>query len=223
MRDDGLKERVRESVDIVDVIGERLPLRKRGKNFIARCPFHQEKTPSFNVNPEMQIYHCFGCGAGGDVFRFLMEFDKVSFPEALRTLADRAGIRFEQGTRNAFEQRKRDALDAYYEANGLARALFTEALRAEDGAHAVEYLKDRGLTGETVKCFGIGYAPESWDRMLGHLRANGISQDVMIESGLVVQNESGRTYDRFRNRITFPIINVSGRVVGFGARALSPD
>jgi len=223
MPDDDVKERIRNALDIVEVIGERIPLKKAGKNFVARCPFHTEKTPSFNVNPERQIYHCFGCGVGGDVFSFVMEFDKVSFPEALRTLANRAGIALTD-QRGVRARAKEEAYDVYYEANGLAREFFVETLNdPRKGKPALEYLVRRGLSTETIRKFGIGYAPDSWDGFLSLARMRGIQNDVLVESGLVVKNEQGRLYDRFRGRVAFPIVNQSGRVVGFGARTLDPE
>ena len=221
MRDD-LKERVRHAVDIVEVIGDRLPLKKAGKNYLTRCPFHVEKTASFNVSPERQTYHCFGCGVGGDVFSFVMEYDKVSFPEALRSLAQRAGISVDERTGGTGQTSGR--YDALYEINGLARTLFGEQLMdPEVGRDAARYLKGRGLTDETIQKFGLGYAQDSWDALSRYVHAKGFSQEQGVEAGLLAQSEKGRIYDRFRNRVTFPIVNVSGRVVAFGARAMSKD
>ena len=223
MPDDELKERIRNAVDIVEVVGERVPLKKAGKNFVARCPFHTEKTPSFNVNPERQIYHCFGCGVGGDVFAFVMAYDKVSFPEALRALAERAGIPLtdERSVRRKVQE---DAHDIYYQANALAREFFVATLAdPKAGAHACTYLASRGLTNETIRKFGLGYAPDTWDGFLNLARSKGLSPKVLIEAGLLVKGERGTTYDRFRGRITFPIVNPSGRVVAFGARTLDPE
>ena len=223
MTDDQLKEQIRNAVDIVQIIGERVPLKKAGKAFVARCPFHTEKTPSFNVNPELQIYKCFGCGVGGDVFSFLMAYDKVSFPEALRALAERAGIPLTD-TVNRKHQARREANDPYYQANALAREYFVDSLNdPKKGTSAREYLTRRGLTDETIKKFGLGYAPDSWDGLLALARIRSIAPSVLVESGLAVKNEKGRVYDRFRGRVTFPITNDSGRVVAFGARTLDPD
>jgi DNA primase len=222
MRDDNLKERVRETVDIVEVIGERLPLKKAGKNFTARCPFHVEKTPSFNVNPERQIYYCFGCGAGGDVYRFLMEYDKLSFPEALRLLAEKVGITMDRGVQGG--KKSGETNDAYYEANALARQHFADSMADEAvGVDAREYFAERALSDETVQKFGLGYAPDTWDGLLKLSGLKGISQKNMVDAGLLVQNEQGRVYDRFRGRVMFPIANTTGRVVAFGARTLDPD
>ena len=222
MRDD-LKERIRDSVDIVDVIGERIPLRKAGKNFVARCPFHAEKTPSFNVNPERQIYRCFGCGVGGDVFRFVMDYDRVSFPEALRSLAKKAGIAIEEGPRDAAAKAASQKNDVLYELNAMAAATFSQNLTGEAGTAALRYLRGRGLKDETIKSFGLGFAQDSWDALARLVVSKGHSLEQGAEAGLLVRSEKGRIYDRFRNRITFPISNVSGRVVAFGARTMDKD
>jgi DNA primase len=223
MPDDDLKERVRAAIDIVSVIGERVALKKAGRNFLGLCPFHNEKTPSFNVNPERQIYHCFGCGAGGDVFGFLIAHDKVSFPEALRSLADKAGIPLTD--RQSIRSRTNDqARDIYYRANALAKEYFSASFRDEaQGKAARTYLAQRGITDETIAEFGLGYAPDAWDGFLAYVRSKGISPEVLANAGLVVQNEQGRFYDRFRGRVTFSIANDGGRVVAFGARTLDPD
>jgi len=222
MPDDDLKERIRAAVDIVTVIGERVPLKKAGRNFVARCPFHQEKTPSFNVNPERQIYHCFGCGAGGDVFSFLMEHDKISFPEALRTLAAKAGIPLPD-RQSARERTNEQARDIYYRANAVAREYFIAALNdSAKGEAARRYLEHRGLTKETITTFGLGFAPDAWDGFMAYARPKGLSYEVLANAGLLVQNEQGRFYDRFRGRVMFPVVNDSGRTVAFGARTLDP-
>ena len=222
MPDDDLKERIRAAVDIVTVIGERIPLKKAGRNFVARCPFHQEKTPSFNVNPERQIYHCFGCGAGGDVFSFLMEHDKVSFPEALRTLAAKAGIALPD-RQSARARTNEQARDIYYRANALAREYFIAALNdPAKGEAARRYLERRGLTKDTIATFGLGFAPDAWDGFMAYARPKGLSYEVLANAGLLVQNEQGRFYDRFRGRVMFPVVNDSGRTVAFGARTLDP-
>lgn len=223
MAEDTAKERVRDAVDIVQVVGERIPLKRAGKNFVARCPFHNEKTPSFNVNSERQIYHCFGCGVGGDVFSFVMAYDKVSFPEALRSLAERAGIQLDDRVSRRHQATK-EANDPYYEANALARSYFVDSLNDEKtGKAARQYLKSRSLSVETIQKFGIGFAPDSWDGLLSLARTHNITPKILVESGLAVQNDRGRTYDRFRDRVTFPITNETGRVVAFGARTLDPD
>lgn len=223
MIDDQLKEQIRNAVDIVQIIGERVPLKKAGKAYLARCPFHTEKTPSFNVNPDLQIYKCFGCGVGGDVFSFLMAYDKISFPEALRALAERAGIPMTD-TVSRKHQARREANDPYYQANALAREYFVDSLNdPKKGTSAREYLTQRGLTEETIHKFGLGYAPDSWDGLLALARIRNITPNILVESGLAVRNEKGRVYDRFRGRVTFPITNDSGRVVAFGARTLDPD
>jgi DNA primase len=223
MPDDQIKERVRDSSDIVQVIGDRIQLKKAGSNYQARCPFHTEKTPSFNVNPQRQIYHCFGCGVGGDIFSFVMAYDKVSFPEALRSLAERAGIQLTDGYSRR-QKATQEANDPYYHANSLARDFFAESLKESDAGRAArEYFDRRGLSDETIQKFGLGFAPDSWDGLISLARLHNIAPKTLADAGLVVQNDSGRMYDRFRNRVTFPITNDSGRVVAFGARTLDPD
>lgn len=223
MADDQVKERIRDAVDIVQVVGERVQLKKAGKNHLARCPFHNEKTPSFNVNSERQIYHCFGCGVGGDIFAFVMAYDKVSFPEALRTLAERANIPLDDAASKKHRARQ-DAQDPLYKANALAREFFVDTLNNENAGRAArEYIESRNLTDDTVNKFGLGYAPDSWDGLLSLARVNKMPQNVLIEAGLAVQGDRGRVYDRFRGRVTFPITNDSGRVVAYGARSLDPD
>ena len=199
-------------VDIVDVIGARVQLRKSGSNHKGLCPFHNEKTPSFNVNQDRQFYHCFGCEAHGTAIGFLMEYDGLTFPEAIEALASSVGVEVprEQG-----REPPRDT--SLYEVLEAAGAEFRRWLRSKkDAEAAVAYLKSRGLTGEIARDFGIGLAPAGWDGIKKALASFG--EQKLIAAGLVVRNEKGHTYDRFRERIVFPIRDTRGRVIGFGGR-----
>jgi len=209
-----LIDQVRAANDIVDVISDRIQLRKAGRNYRGLCPFHQEKTPSFNVSPERQIYHCFGCGAGGNVISFLMEFDKLSFPEALRELADRAGIVLpSRSGRDADE-------DPIYEANRVATAYFRKCFAGGAGEAARAYAASRGLRDESVNALEIGYAPPGWDGLIKAAGREGVEPALLEEAGLVIRRDGGGWYDRFRDRLVFPLALPGGRVVGFGGRAL---
>lgn len=199
-------------VDIVDVIGPRVQLKKSGRNHKGLCPFHDEKTPSFNVNEDRQTFHCFGCEAHGTAIRFLMDFDNQTFPEAIETLASMVGM---EVPREAARGPRVDA--ELYDVLGAAAREFQRWLRGGEAAAAVAYLRERGLSGETARDFGIGLAPEGWDRLKMALASYG--EQKLVDAGLLVRQEGGsRTYDRFRERIVFPIRNTRGRVIGFGGR-----
>jgi DNA primase len=214
-------EQVRTAADIVDVVSGFVRLRKTGRNFTGLCPFHKEKTPSFNVNPELQIFKCFGCGKGGDVISFVMEMGRVSFMEAVEELAERSGIVLarEEGPQ---PERKQD-MDALYAATRIAARFFHDSLYSDAGAPGREYFRKRGWTESTIKTFGLGYAPSGWNNFFDHAQAQGIEESILDLAGLVKLRDGGGGYDRFRNRVIFPIIHVTRRVLGFGARALSPD
>ncbi|MFH1502020.1 MAG: DNA primase [Candidatus Eisenbacteria bacterium] len=214
---DEVIDEIRSANDIVDVISERIQVKKAGRNYRALCPFHQEKSPSFNINPERQIYHCFGCGAGGNVITFLMEHDKLSFPDAMRELADRAGIRLPESGSGAGLA---DDEDPIYGANEFAASYFAKALRSQGGADALGYLNGRGLTNETIESFGLGFAVPGWDGLLRAAAKAGFRPQTLEEAGLVVARESGGHYDRFRDRLLFPLKVSAGRTVGFGGRAM---
>ena len=216
-------DEVRSASDIVDVIGSYVRLKKRGKNFLGLCPFHQEKTPSFNVSAEKQMYHCFGCGVGGNVFTFVMEHDKVSFIEAVRTLAQRAGIALpEEGTEDRREATENEAL---YAACRMAGFHFHENLTTTvEGKLALEYFHHRGFTDETIRKFGLGYSMNGWDGLIKHAEQQKIDLATLEKAGLVLAREdSSGYYDRFRGRAMFPIFSASGRTVGFGARKMRED
>jgi DNA primase len=214
-------EKVKQQADIVRVIGEYVRLKKTGQNFSGLCPFHNEKTPSFSVHPVRQIYHCFGCGAGGDVFKFIMEMDKSPFPEAVRTVAEKCGIPVPRPRERSPEERQENQQrSALVEMHRMAAEFFQRHLRdTQEGKIAASYLEDRGLDRDSTARFGIGWAPSSGDAMLRQLKQK-YPEKLLEVSGLVSRGESGRFYDRFRGRIMFPISNETGKVIAFGGRAM---
>jgi len=214
-------ERVRTQADIVAVIGEYLTLKKAGGNFKALCPFHQEKTPSFMVNPSKQIFHCFGCGAGGNVFSFLMQQEGFTFPEAVRFLADRVGIQIKEERLAPGEGELRERL---FELHEFARRFYHKCLlKSPAAAHAREYLEKRQFSGDATKQFSIGFAPSEWDSFLSAAIKKGFSRDLLLQAGLAKKSADGRVYDSFRNRIMFPIWGLSGKVIAFGGRTLEEN
>lgn len=207
-------ETIKQRVNIVDLIQEYLPLKKTGINFRANCPFHQEKTPSFMVSPERGIFHCFGCGVGGDQFKFLMEKEGIEFKEALEILAQKAGVTLKKSSKET------DAKQELFEINLKAQQFYQYLLTKHPlGKNALDYLKKRGLTDQTIEQFGLGYAPQNWEVLTRFLKKRGFSISDMISSGLCVSSKSG-CYDRFRGRIIFPLIDVRNRVLGFSGRIL---
>jgi DNA primase len=219
-------ERVKQQADIVRVIGEYVRLKKSGQNFTGLCPFHAEKSPSFAVHPVKQIYHCFGCGVGGDVFKFVMEMDKVAFPEAIRVVAEKCGIAIPRPKASSPGERKENQQRTLLvEMHREAQTFFVQQLGGTlEGKAARAYLEDRGLDKDAIARFGIGYAPSGGDALLRFMKSK-YKEPLLIESGLVSRDQSGgaRMYDRFRRRITFPIANESGKIVAFGCRALGDD
>jgi DNA primase len=217
-------DRVKQQADIVRVVGEYVRLKKNGQNFTGLCPFHSEKTPSFAVHPVKQIYHCFGCGVGGDVFKFVMEMDKCDFMEAVRTVADKCGIAIPRARESSPEERKeQQQRTALVELHREAAGFFARQLESTpEGKAARGYLADRGLDGEAIARFGLGYAPASGEALLRHLKTK-YSEKLVELAGLASRDPSGRVHDRFRRRIIFPIANESGKVVAFGGRALGDD
>jgi DNA primase len=200
-------------VDIVDVIDTRLTLKKAGKNYQALCPFHNEKSPSFSVSPEKQFYHCFGCGASGTALTFLLEFDRLDFVEAVETLARVAGVEVPREAGGGRPQNDHGNLYAVLE---QAQRFFRGALK--EAPEGVAYLKRRGLSGEVARDFGIGYAPEAWDALRKALKD--VPEEQLLEAGLLIRNDNGKVYDRFRGRVMFPIKDTRGRIIGFGGRIL---
>lgn len=216
---------LRRQADIVRVIQDYVSLKKKGANWMACCPFHQEKTPSFSVNPAKDIYYCFGCGKGGSVFSFVMEIERVTFPEAIKMVAEKASVPLpvmEQDQK--FEARRRDA-DEIIELNSWALEWWEAQLAdATTGARAArEYLEQREIKDETRGAFRLGYAPDSWDALSSHLKSRGATQAQIERSGLVVLKDAGKSYDRFRGRLIFPVLDAQGRAVAFGGRTLTPE
>lgn len=218
-------DQVRAAADIVKIVGDYVKLRKSGANFVGLCPFHQEKTPSFAVHPVKQIFHCFGCGVGGDVFKFVMLMDSLPFPEALRRVAEKVGVHIEEGSgQETYDAntKLRAALMKLHEAAGKFYAAQLGA--TAEGRLARAYLADRGMTDEMVGHFRIGYAPGEGHGLLRHLGSSDFEKEVLEKSGLVIFDaERGRPYDRFRRRIIFPIANDAGKVVAFAGRAMGDD
>ena len=216
---DSFVEEVRQRTDIVDVVSQYLPLKRAGKNLKGLCPFHSEKTPSFNVSQERQIFHCFGCGQGGDAFKFLMLYEKMGFGEAIAALAARAGLPLPQRAGSAAETEERAALVHIHQE--AARFYQDQLRRSAPGKQALEYLSSRGLSEPTVEQYGFGYAPESWTSLLDHLVRRGAKPELVNRAGLAVARSQGPGYyDRFRGRIMIPIRNESGKIVAFGGRIL---
>src|SRR5229473_914798 len=218
-------DRVKQQADIVRVIGEYVRLKKSGQNFTGLCPFHGEKTPSFAVHPVKQIFHCFGCGKGGDVFSFVMEMEKCPFPDAVKVVAEKCGIAVpRQKERTPEERKENQQRAALIEIHREAQAFFVRQLESTaEGRAARAYLEDRGLNAETIARFGIGYAPSGGDVLLRQLKPK-YAEKLLVESGVISRDQSGaRLFDRFRRRITFPIANESGKIVAFGCRALGDD
>ncbi|MBX9761705.1 MAG: DNA primase [Pseudomonadaceae bacterium] len=211
--------------DIVDVVGSRIQLKKAGKNYTACCPFHKEKTPSFSVSPDKQFYYCFGCGAGGNALGFVMDHDQLDFPQAIEDLAKRAGMEVprEEGTRNNKPRQPTDS--PLYPLLTAATEFYKHALKNHPQRKAaIDYLKGRGLSGEIARDFGMGFAPPGWDNLLKQLGGDGLQQKAMIDAGLLIENaENKRVYDRFRDRIMFPIRDSRGRVIAFGGRVLGDE
>jgi DNA primase len=216
---------LRRQADIVRVVQDYVSLKKKGANWMACCPFHQEKTPSFSVNPAKDIYYCFGCGKGGSVFSFVMEIERVSFPEAIKMVAEKAGVALPAMENDQkFEARRKDA-DEVVELNSWALQWWEAQLQeGGTGARAArEYLSKREITDETTRAFRLGYAPDSWDGLSSHLKSRGASSAQIERSGLVVIKDGGGSYDRFRGRLIFPVLDAQGRAVAFGGRTLSAE
>ena len=209
---------IREQTDITQVVSRHVELRRAGGNFVGLCPFHSEKTPSFNVNQERQTFHCFGCGVGGNVFTFLMRVEGLTFPEVVERLARERGIELPRRAENPAEARARSERERLLKATSAARNYFRE--RLAENRRARTYLAERGLSDETIEKFGIGYAEDDWESLANHLERAGVSASLASKAGLLIQRRGSGHYDRFRNRIIFPIENLSGNTVGFGGRAL---
>jgi len=215
---------IRDRVSVAGFIGERIQLKKAGRNFKGLCPFHNEKTPSFNVSDDKQIYHCFGCGEGGDIFDFVMKFDNLNFAEAVKYLAGIAGVElprddktYDRDKEAEHAKKKRYA----FRINDIVRDFFKEALsQKSQGGNAQEYLQVRGISGEISTQHFLGYADNSWNSLASHLQQKGVPMELASELGLLKKRDDGSYYDFFRNRLIFPIISPRGEVLGFGGRAL---
>lgn len=220
--DDKIEE-IRSAVDIVDVVSDYVALKKRGANFFGLCPFHSEKTPSFSVNPERGIYKCFGCGKGGNVFSFLREIEKIDFIEAVRLLAERAGVTLPSPS--SADAQASSVVDSIHHALRMAGRFYHQQLtETESGKRALEYLRERGFEDETIRHFGLGYAPDAWDALINHAEKESTSIEYLEMAGLVVKRDKGEGYyDRFRGRVMFPLLTQVGQVVGFTGRILDGD
>lgn len=212
-------EDVRMRSDIVDIISGYVKLQKKGSNYFGLCPFHNEKSPSFSVSPQKQMYYCFGCGAGGNAITFVMDYENYTFPEALKLLADRAGITLPEVEYTKEEKAKADKRSTLLEINKLAANYFYYQLHQPQGRIGYEYFKKRALTDDTIRRFGLGYSNKTSSDLYQYLRSKGYPDSVLRDSGLVTMEERG-TYDKFWNRVMFPIMDVNSRVIGFGGRVM---
>lgn len=209
-------QKIKDASDIVDIISESVKLKRAGRNYLGLCPFHQEKTPSFSVSVDKQIYKCFGCGEAGNVITFVMKLKKLTFPEALKILADRANIDLdENGNRNG---NRKNTYEKLYKLNIEAARYFYNCLNKNKIAKS--YMLNRGITEKTMNKFGIGYSVDSWNDMLIFLKKKGFTELDMLSDGLIIKSKKGNYYDRFRNRIIFPVFDFRGKVIGFGGRVL---
>lgn len=215
-------DEVRLQNDIVEVISQYVPLKQKGNSYFGLCPFHNEKTPSFSVNSEKQFYYCFGCGAAGNVFSFLMEMENCDFPEAMKRLAERAHITLPEPEKNAQAIAAEKLKQTLFEIHSTAGRFYYDCLQAEEGVQARAYLQKRQMDPRMVRKFGIGYSPDRYDALFQHLSEKGFQKTDILKTGLVLENKDGKGYhDRFRGRLMFPIFDVQGRVVGFGGRILA--
>ena len=217
---DEIIEEVRSRNDIVDVISGYVKLKKQGSSYFGLCPFHSEKSPSFSVSRDKQMYYCFGCGAGGNVFTFIMEYENYSFVEALKFLAQRAGVELPQEEYSKEAKERADTRSALLEMNKLAAKYYYAQLKTEGGRQAREYLQNRQLSQETITAFGLGYSSKYSDDLFRYLKMKGYSEEMIIKAGLVNVDEKHGVYDKFWNRVMFPIMDVNNRVIGFGGRVM---
>ncbi|MGN0349447.1 MAG: DNA primase [Roseburia sp.] len=217
---DDIIEEVRSRNDVVDVISQYVRLQKKGSNYVGLCPFHNEKTGSFSVSPNKQMYYCFGCGAGGNVFTFLMEYENFTFQEAMETLAERSGVELPKQEYSTEQRREADERTRLLEINKEAAKYFYLLLRNEHGKHALEYFRKRKLSDETMKKFGLGYADRYSDDLYRYLRTKGYEEEILKKTGLVTIDERRGGYDKFWNRAMFPIMDVHSKVIGFGGRVM---
>ncbi len=214
---------LRRQADIVRIVQDYVSLKKKGANWMACCPFHKEKTASFSVSPAKDIFYCFGCQKGGSVFNFVMEMERVTFPDAIKIVAEKTGVPLPKLVDDSrFESYKRES-DQVIELNQWALQWWEDQLNSNFGKAAREYLKGRGIAEETIKTFRLGFAPDSWEMLSAHLLQKGATQEQLEKSGLVVKKDEGGSYDRFRGRLMFPVIDAQGRPIAFGGRTLEPE
>ncbi|MBW2006619.1 MAG: DNA primase [Deltaproteobacteria bacterium] len=215
------KEEVKRAADIVEVVGRYVQLRKAGQNYVGLCPFHSEKAPSFTVSPSKQMFHCFGCKKGGDVFAFWMEYHNASFPEALRELAQKFGVNIPEKPLSPAQRHRAEEREEIFRVNERAMSYFARLLNEDRrGLAALRYVEERGISREIIEEFRLGFAPDRWDGLVEFLKREGLSLDTAAKAGLVAPRKSGGYYDRFRGRLIFPIFDLGGRVLGFGGRVL---
>ncbi|WP_036606243.1 DNA primase [Oribacterium sp. P6A1] len=212
-------QELRSRADIVDVIGQYVNLKKKGANYFGLCPFHGEKTASFSVNPRMQIFHCFGCGKGGDVIKFTMEYENLTFPEAVKKIADDVGYKLPEIEQSAEQKKDTDLRIKLLDINKKAAVYFFNALRNPVGQNGMNYFKKRELSDETLRAWGLGYADQTRDGLYQYLKNAGFDDNILHDSGLITFSEKG-IYDKFFNRVMFPIMDANNRVIGFGGRVL---
>lgn len=206
--------------DIVDIASSYVSLKRNGSDYVCLCPFHREKTPSFHISSDKQLYYCFGCGSGGNIIDFIMKIENLDFVDTIKFLAERAGITLEEEIYSPQIQRNHDKREAILKMNRLAAKYYVQNLSGDDARHAREYAFSRGLNREIISTYGIGYARNTWSDLVDYLKENGFRNDEIVEAGLAVKNEKGNIYDKFRNRLMFPIIDVRGNVIAFSGRAL---
>jgi DNA primase len=215
------KEEIRRTADIVELIGQFVKLKKAGRNYVGLCPFHAEKEPSFTVSPERQTFHCFGCKKGGDIFSFWMEYHSATFPESLRDLAEKYHVTISEGFSRSKEREKAAQREALFKINEKATTYFQKALtHHKKGGAARDYFEKRFLSSEMISNFRLGYAPDEWDGLIGFFRRENVNLDNVARAGLIIPRKDGGYYDRFRDRIIFPIFDLRQQVVGFGGRVL---
>ena len=206
--------------DIVDIASNYVTLKRNGQDYVALCPFHREKTPSFHISSDKQLFYCFGCNSGGNIIDFVMKIENLDFVDTIKFLAERTGITLEEEVYSPEIQKKHDKRETILKMNKLAAKRYVANLSGDDARHAREYAFSRGLKREIISTYGIGYARESWSDLTDYLKENGFRNEDIIEAGLAVKNEKGNVYDKFRNRLMFPIIDVRGNVIAFSGRAL---
>jgi len=212
---DSFAQELLNRIDVIDIIDKRVQLKKRGANFIACCPFHDEKTPSFTVSPSKQFYHCFGCGASGDAIQFLIEYEGLTFIDSITELAGSIGLKVPNEAPQKIEKINENS--KLEEVIKIASIFYQKQLR--ESVNAISYLKSRGLTGEIAKEFEIGFAPEGWQNL--KIPFKKYEDEILVKAGLVVKSDKGKYYDRFRDRIIFPIYSDKGKIIGFGGRVIN--